>query len=172
MLYYWKRQWGNKKDGGGGEKRTDINREFVASLSTRNGTKDERTRWRFVWISIFSFTWLECNSAGFDKIALPYLSFSLSLSSCSKGKLSLPTVPLFRNGESRSFGNELSRGNSRKRGEGEEGEEVDCKEQLSSNSSSFRFSCAFFSHLTTLPFVARRGKKTHSCWQTAICDIS
>lgn len=143
---------------------TDVNREFVAPLSTRIGTEDGGMR--FIWISIFPFTWLECNFR--DPIKSRFLPTPVSLSLSLFQRLSPLTVLLFRNSESRNFGNGLSRGNPKKR----ERRWKDPIVENSSNPSSFRLRrVLLFLHPATLALIARR-KKAHSCWQTAIYDVS
>jgi len=97
-------------------------------------------------------------------------SLSLSLSLSHSHKLS-PTVPLFRNDESRNFGNELSRGNPKKR-EKEKG-----SEQLSLRAAlptlrPFDFTVCSSSRVSLSSLITRGRKKAHSCWQMAIYDVS
>lgn len=124
---------------------TDVNREFVAPLSTRIGTKDGdggSSESRYSRLRGWNAIPRDPIKSRFPPSPPPLSLF--------RG-LSPSTVPLFRNGESRNFGNELSRGNPKKRGKREES---DRREQL--------FQLFVFSTSPCVPLLASRCPRSHN----------
>lgn len=127
--------------------------------------KNGGMKWRFVWISIFPFTWLECNSRESDKIAL--FPFFLP-----EGKLSPSTVPLFRNDANQEvLATSYLTSNSREteKGEQREGERKRAQEGFDRQEQPFQpFALLTALHVLLLAFrflssFVARGSKAHSC---------